>query len=257
VAHLIDGISCTNHAGYVALKEFNAPRAFIGAPHKPLDWSNLPPWNDRPKRVVCAHVWKAWKHMDTVMAAAPHLTDCTLTMAGDGIERRYMTSQEKCKPKYEGLWCRTFDELYWAHYAGMLSNSELFKLYQHSRVMVDMSYSKKFTELGNHFNRSIIEAYNNGVVPICTDMNMRENNPQVPLFEKDITHIEVPYDISPEDLAIVIDDTCNLPKRKANKIIKTGRQILSEHFNYENTWWHHHRLAQGEPAGVYPVLETG
>ena len=256
IAHLVRGISCTNHAGYVALAEFPGPRAFIGAAHEVMDWPLLPTWRERKKQAVCAHVWKNWKHMDRVVAAAPYLLDSSLIMAGDGIERRYMASLTKCKPKYIGLW-QTFNECSWAEYAGMLPYEELFATYQNSRVMVDMSYSDKFASLGNHFNRSIIEAFNNGCVSICTDMNMRENTPQVPLFEKDETHIEVPYDITPEDLADVIDDTVNMPAKRANRIIENGREILLKYFNYEDVWEEYFKLARGEPAGIYPVLEVG
>jgi hypothetical protein len=50
----------------------------------------------------CAvQVFKAWKRVDTLIRAIPHLkTKEPKRVGGAGIEYRYMTSQEKCKPKY-------------------------------------------------------------------------------------------------------------------------------------------------------------
>lgn len=123
--------------------------------------------------------------------------------------------------------------------------------------MVDMSYSKKFHALGNHFNRSIIEAFNNGVLPICTRENMRENSPQVPLFFDGKTHIPVDADIEGRELAEVIDWAANLPRSQTLHMIERGRNILSDHFDYRKTSLQYLDLAAGKPAGIYPKLETG
>jgi hypothetical protein len=251
----IKAITCTNHAGYVALEWCPIPRAFIGAAHEIQDWGSIRSWNDRGPIAVCAHVWKAWKQMHKVVEAGPYLEKSNLVMGGDGIEGRYMRSVDKVKPKYVGLWKRFLDS--GNTYKGLMTHDELFAQYKHSRLMVDMSYSRKFHGLGNHFNRSILEAANNGAISICTTENMHENNPQVPLFVDGKTHVPVPHDISGQDLAEVIDWAANLPASQTRHMIERVRGVLSDHFDYRKTSLQYLELAAGKPAGIYPKLETG
>jgi hypothetical protein len=139
----------------------------------------------------------------------------------------------------------------------MLTHEELFALYRESRVMVDMSYSEKFYALGNHFNRSVIEAYNNGVLPICTIENMRENNPQRVLFDNGTNYVGVPAACSPKYLADVIDWATGLHADDVAVVIAKGRQILLDHFDYRVTSQQYLDFAQGKAAGIYPKLEVG
>lgn len=251
----IKAITCTQHAGYVALEWCPIPRAFIGAPHEVLDWNSLPTWDQRGPTAVSAHVWKAWKQMHRVVEAAPLLQNSSIVLGGDGIEGRYMRSVDKVKPKYVGLWDKFLRS--GNTYRGMMTHEELFNQYRHSRVMVDMSYSRKFSSLGNHFNRSYIESVNNGVIPICTRENMRENNPQVPLFEDGKTHVPVDADASPQTLAQIIDWATNLPRSMTEHMIARGRKILTDHFDYRRSCEEYIKLARGQPAGIYPKLEIG
>lgn len=256
IAHRVKGISCTNHAGYNALSWFPGPRAFIGAAHVPREaaWDRDTPWEYRAKRAVCAHVWKAWKRMDKVVEAALH-TKSKVVMGGDGIEGRYMRSKDKCKPKYIGLWDKFLAS--GGEYKGLMTHDELFLEYQNARVMVDMSYSRKFQALGNHFNRSVIEAYNNGCVPICTVENMAVTNEQVPLFSDKDNYIAVEHNIDPENLAEVIDWTMQLNPATVERVIQKGRRILLDHFDYRKVCLEYLKLAEGKPAGIYPILEVG
>jgi hypothetical protein len=254
VAHLITALTVTNHAGYRALEWFPAPRAFIGAAHIPARWDDLLPWRDRMHRSVCAHVWKAWKHMDTVVQASLSMKS-HLILGGDGIEGRYMRSKDKCKPKYQGLWQQFMNTKH--EYVGLLAHENLLRLYANSRLMIDMSYSKKFAALGNHFNRSILESANYGCISLCTTENMAPTNEQVVLWEDGKTHIAVPHDITPESLAEVVDWAVSLPESEVRDMIGRVRQILSDHFDYRKAPAEFIKLAAGKPAGIYPRLDVG
>jgi hypothetical protein len=254
VAPFITALTVTNHAGYRALEWFPAPRAFIGAAHIPARWDTLTSWEYRAKQSVCAHVWKAWKHMDTVVRASLHM-NTHLILGGDGIEGRYMRSKEKCKPKYEGLWNQFQQTRH--EYVGLLQHYELMDKYAQSRLMVDMSYSKKFAALGNHFNRSIIEAANYGCISLCTSENMAPTNEQVVLWEDGKTHIAVPQDITPESLAEVIDWAVTLPASEVQDMIWRVRKILLDHFDYRKVPDEFIKLAAGKPAGTYRCLDVG
>lgn len=260
--HLIDiapklaGVSCTNPAGYNGLSWFPAPRSFIGAPHPVLDWSTQPRWKDRKPVGVAAHMWKAWKHQDAIIRSIPLLKRSKMIMAGDGIERRYMTSETKCPPEFKGIWGAALESKR-MKYIGLVTPDILFKHYQNSRVMVDMSWSDKFNALGNHFNRSIIEGYNNGVVPICVGMNMKDTNTQRELFKAGVTHIEISHTATPKELAQLIDHVANMKEDDAMQIIDHGRKILKRHFDYRKASLDFLKLADGKPCGIYPKLETG
>ena len=255
IAHKIKGVTCTNHAGYRALEWFPAPRAFIGASHVPARWDHQMPWNSRPAQAVSAHVWKAWKHMEQVVRAAPHLNRTQLVLGGDGIEGRYMRSIDKCKPKYKGIWDKFKATQH--EYLGLVPHNTLMSVYLDSRVMVDMSYSRKFAALGNHFNRSILEAANFGCISICTTENMAATNEQVVLWQDNVTHVAVPHDITDQSLAEVIDWASNLRSVDVEDMVWRVRNILLEHFDYQKAPGEFIKLSRGEPAGIYPKLEVG
>lgn len=255
VADKIRGISCTNQAGYEALSWFPAPRAFVGAPHPVLNWEKQKSWSERKPQAVSAHVWKAWKHHDMQVRAAPYLKKTKLIMAGDGIERRYMTSPKKTKEKYIGIWDKAVK--YGMDYRGLIPTADIFKLYRQSRVMLDTSWSAKFMNLGCHFNRSIIEGYNNGCVPICIAENMIEDGFQLKMFKSGKTHFEINHDCTPKELAQLVDHVAHLHEDDAMSIVERGRKILLKFFDYRTSSLEYIKLAKGKPAGVYPELETG
>jgi glycosyltransferase involved in cell wall biosynthesis len=201
-------------------------------------------------------MWKAWKHQDHLVRTAPLLKKSKLIMAGDGIERRYMTSVDKCPPEFQGVWKAAEDSGNFL-YKGLIVPDRLFKIYQRSRVMIDMSYSDTFNTLGNHFNRSIIEGYNNGVVPICVDMNMDETGMPRKMFKPGVTHIEVSSDITVKALAKVMDEVAHMSAAEADRMIAAGRKVLLKYFDYRKCSLEFLKLAKQEPCGVYGELEMG
>lgn len=254
IAPTLIGVSVTNPAGYEALRHYPGLRTFIGAPHVPQKWEDQRPWRKRPPRFVSAHVWKAWKHMDTVVRAIPYLPDdIQNVIGGDGIEGRYMRSIDKCKPKYEGIWQSAINA--GMDYRGLLPPALLMEEYTNARLMVDMSYSKKFAALGNHFNRSTIEAYNGGCVPLVTDENMFDSTA---IFDKKYHYVSVPKDISPKDLASAIEDAAHMPWQTAERIVEAGRDLLSQYFHYRKSAHEFVRMAKGKKdIGIYGKLERG
>lgn len=255
LADKVQGISCTNQAGYRALEWFPAPRAFVGAPHPVLNWDKQKSWDDRKKQAVSAHVWKAWKRHYMQVKAIPFLKDTDFIMCGSGIEYHYMTSQNKRKEKYGQMWEKAIAS--GMDYRGMITSPHLQKLYRQSRVMVDTAWSEKFMKLGCHFNRSIIEGYNNGCVPVVVAENMLEDGFQLRMFRANKTHFEISRACKPKELAQLIDHAVNLPAAEADEMVARGRKVLTKFFDYRKSAQAYIDLSQGKPAGVYPKLETG
>lgn len=219
-----------NESAYGALDTWPGERRLINNGHKLDDWSKQTPWEHRAWRVVCAHVWKAWKRMDRVVAAAPHMTSL-LTMGGDGIEGRYMRSLTKCKPKYSGLW-NNFLASEHAEYLGILQENELFYLYSNSRVMIDISYAERFASYGCHYNRSIVEALNYGCVPL---MSYEAMCGSMVFPHGTYAAVSDKATQDPRLLAHAIDETVHMYRGLADQIIHEGRKVLSQSFDYRRT----------------------
>jgi len=179
--------------------------------------------------------------MDKVVGATP-LMKYKMIMGGDGIEGRYMRSIEKCKPKYKGMWYKF--NVAGGTYLGILAPALLRRLYQGSKVMVDLSYSKRFAQFGAHYNRSMFDAYNNGCVPLCVDVNTESK-----LFKRGVNYLAVPEDADFEDLAHCIDQAIGLNEDDANEIISKGRGLMRKHFDYHYVCKQILKVLDNKPAG--------
>jgi len=225
VVDYLSFLAPVNESAYGALATWPGEKRLINNGHKLLDWKDLPPWDIRQQQAVCAHVWKAWKRMDRVVAAAPHMRG-HLVMGGDGIEGRYMRSLAKCPPKFIGLW-DTF-LAYGGQYMGVMTEAELFALYEDSSVMIDISYNARFASYGCHYNRSIVEALNHGCLPLMCEESMAGSV----IFDRN-TYVGVSKDASPEKLAEAIDAAINF--EGAEDVIAAGREVLTRSFDYRYT----------------------
>lgn len=249
VADKVAGITAAQEAGYNAIRWFPSQIAYMGCPIVPKDPAKQWGWDERRSRFVAAHVWKAWKRMDLIVRAIPHLPEgVENVLAGDGIEGRYMRSVDKCKPKYEGIWRRALK--HGMHYRGFISPKQVAASYLNSRIMLDVSWSKAHEALGNHFNYSTLEAINNGCIPMVIAESMREVNP-ITMFEVGETHFEIPFDITPKALAKEIAKAVNIPAKVARRMNANGREVLEKYHDAERVCKWFIKLADGKPCGIY------
>lgn len=250
VAKHLKGVACVHGAAYESAKLFNGNAAFIPNPHPLLKLTTE--WDAKRKITFSAHMWKGWKHMELAVKAAPHLKRSKLILGGDGIERRYMTSPTKCPPKYTGIWDAAMKSKN-AKYVDMLSAPEMREYYSKVRVMLDPSFSKNYNKMGSHFNRSIFEAYNSGVIPVCCKENM--NLPGI--FKAGLSHLEISAKSTPEQIAAVLDKANNLTAQEADKIVTYGRNLIKKHFRAKNVASDLIKLAQGKGCGLTGELRKG
>ena len=234
VADYLAFIAPVNESARGALASFPGEVRLINNGHRILtdqEFDALPKWNQRKRQAVCAHVWKAWKRMDRVVAAAPYLERAHLIMGGDGIEGRYMRSKDKCKPKYEGMW-QAFNES-GAQWVGVLQPYELMALYANSRVMIDLSWNAKFAAYGCHYNRSIVEGANYGCVPLVCMESFYSTN--VFKLGDYYPFVGVPNHATPDQLAMTIEYAMDLSAADYAEMIHALRFILKEEFDYRRT----------------------
>ena len=247
VAEHLEGVACVHGAAFGSAKLFDGKYALIPNPHELLSIEDSPSWDERKNMSVCAHMWKGWKHMHYAVAAAPFLKSSKLILAGDGIERRYMTSPTKTPENYKGLWSAAMDSGK-ARWLDILPTKRLHEIYNKSRVMLDCSFSKNYNLLGSHFNRSVFESYNTGVVPLL----IKENMVLPELFKEGETHFEVPSDCTPKELAKKMDFVANLDSDTANHIVSNGRSLLKKYCTNKKVARSMLNLCFGEgPTGVF------
>jgi glycosyltransferase involved in cell wall biosynthesis len=250
VAQSLRGVACVHGSAYGSARMFDGKYAFIPNPHPLVPLTK--DWEEKKKIVVCAHMWKAWKHMEYAVHAAPHLKSSRLLLGGDGIERRYMTSPTKCKDKYLGIWRNMMDSGK-AKYLDILPNPKLMEIYDRSRVMFDPSFSKNYNKLGSHFNRSLFESYNHGVVPVAIESNM-----QLPgIFKEGVTHIGLPDTLNPKQIAATLDRAVNLSSVEAGRIVSAGRKLIKERFRAKVVAQNLLDLAEGKDCGLTDRLTKG
>lgn len=250
VSQYLSGVACVHEAAYESARMYNGPHSLIPNPFPPARQPR--PWDEKFNVTVCAHMWKAWKHMDVGVRAAPFLEESRILFGGNGIERKYMMSKEKCRPRYMGIWDAMLESGN-AKYVHMIPRTKLLQLYDKYKVMLDPSYSVNYNKLGSHFNRSVFEAYNSGMIPVVMESNMQFE----PFFEEGKTHIGLDMDMSPEDVAKVLDEVNTFSSRDANRIVSRGRKLLDKYFRRTISAQNILNLAKGKPCGVFGEPRIG
>ncbi len=184
----------------------------LGIPRKlivnPFDLTGLDKWTnfDTRKGFVAIQVFKAWKRVDTLIRAIPHMqTKEPKFVGGEGIEYRYMTSQDKCKPKYfdeagDRIWDKALR--FGMTHMGTVPGDVTFQTLREAKLQIDPSYSKKYSSFGAHFNRTTVEAMICGAVPLATDWGMARSR----VFAAGKNYIEIPAGCKPQVFADIVDN---------------------------------------------------
>ena len=201
----IDGVVCVHDAAFNSCEVLPVRRAFIPNPHN-IQEQYITPIDSRRDGLLSLQTFKRWKRVDDLIRAIKHMDDFNeKTICGGGIEYCYMTSKNKVKPEYleadgSRIWENAISN--GMKFLGYVTTVERDVLLQGMKLLVDPSWSRKYSELGCHFNRVMIEAMAQGCVPVCTDLAMKNSF----LFKAGVHYIEIPHDISPKGYAKILDD---------------------------------------------------
>lgn len=177
----IVGWGCVQQSSFDSCAGLRRPRAItysghdiIGSP--PKTW--MPPIL-RDRQVFNLQTFKRWKKADRLIAAIPHLNGIKVSIAGDGIELRYMRSPDKCRPAYicdrysdpeaydDMLGNHIWDNAlaYGMNYMGSISEAERDYTLDRSMQLIDMSLRQSTGQI----NRVVVEAIKRGVVVMATN----------------------------------------------------------------------------------------
>ena len=194
---------CVHESAYNSAKYLDIPRKLILNPFKIHGDFGLN--FDKRSGALAIQIFKAWKRVDTLVRAVPFIQE-PVVVGGAGIEYRYMTSKDKCKPKYFDAQGNRIWEVALSNgmsYHGVVPNEEVLRLLGETKLQIDPSFSKKYSGYGAHFNRTTVEAMIKGAVPMATDLGMKDSQ----IFKSGQNYIEIPHTATPEEFGDIVNES--------------------------------------------------
>lgn len=179
---------------------------------------------------VCPHNFKAWKKIPDVVGGIRYMKSKKFgerrTLAGDGIDRRYMTSTDKCKYIHEDgvtYWKAAIDN--GMNWDGFLSNKETFELMSKTKFVLDPSLSKRHTDYGVLFNRVTIEAMKFGSIPVCRNSGVYKTEAIISPGEN---YIVMPDTNDPKQMGMFLDSLNEIEDSVLEKIAENNYQTFKK-----------------------------
>lgn len=267
-SHKFSGIACVHPAAYKSADFMPVPRNMI---LNPQDLTVLPTpgkWENRKDVILSLQTFKRWKRVDDLVFSIPYINGKVI-IAGDGMERAYMTSPDKCKPEYhctrdkdpeateemigKKIWDNAMATGNMA-YIGFVTEQKRDKILETSKFLIDTSWT---TTYGEHFNRVIVDAMRVGVVPIARNLGVSDfEHGNGTLFKVDENYLMVPYDATPKQFGEKINEFFNISKEKYEQIVQNNYEVLKL-FDRKTIAQQYVDLALGKDAGYYEKNDLG
>ncbi len=273
VMNQFHGLACVHDCAYNSAESIAIPRALILNPQNLDKYSCGLPYEKRENGFLSLQTFKKWKHVDDLVRAIPYMKPTTKKyLAGGGIEYRYMTSRDKIKEEYiayaaydpdlpsnirrqrKSIWVRALE--HGMEWLGYISNEKRDDRLRKLRVLVDPSWSNKYSSIGGHYNRTVVDAMFNNTVPVATSLGMLGTKGISNVFKPDINFIPLKPNLTPKQYAQIIEYACNLSNKERNKIIESNKTILKL-FDRKLIAQQVIDLSRGKPTGVLSKIEKG
>ncbi len=235
IAEHLSGLACVHGAAYNGAAKVPVPRSLVVNPqHNPIRTIN--DWDDMHEGFVSMQTFKAWKHVHELVQAIAYMPPKEpgelREIAGKGIEYQYMTSIDKCKDAYfhddperdfngERIWQAAEDNGMVHH--GYWSNDEVDKWLSMSRALVDPSWSKKYSAMGGHWNRVVVDAMIRGSIPIAHAKHMGDE-----LFQAGVHYIDLDHARDPIDYADIVLSASGLDQKAATYYRDNAHDLLGQ-----------------------------
>jgi glycosyltransferase involved in cell wall biosynthesis len=259
------GIACVHPCAYKSASSFDIPRAMILNPQKINPLPKAKKFEE--KSGICSlQTFKRWKRADDLIAAVPYIrSDVTIT--GDGIEKCYMCSTEKCKDEYycteerdpnarkDLIGNRIWDnaEKHGMKYLGFVTDDEAENLINKSLFLVDPSWSRAY---GEHFNRVVVDAMRHGTVPIAVNIGMSGRLDGVgTVFKSFDNYLMLNFNDTPQQYANKINEYLDTPKEEYLSIVKRNYKLIKQ-FDRKLIAQQYIDLANGKDTGFFQKLDT-
>lgn len=232
----LTAVACVHGCALNGADHLTVPRALILNPQdKPV--RDIIGWDAKRPGFVNMQTFKAWKHVHELVEAIAYMPKKfpgeLREVAGKGIEYQYMTSEDKCKENYfhgvvEGPDFNFSGEKFWdaALANGMVHHdywdtTEVDQWLSQARVLVDPSWSKKYSLVGGHWNRVVVDAMIRGCVPVAQSRGMGSE-----LFVAGEHYIDVGEARDAMDYAEIVIRASHMHKSQADQMIAAGRELL-------------------------------
>ena len=113
-------------------------------------------------------------------------------------------------------------------YHGVVPNEEVLRLLGETKLQIDPSFSKKYSDYGAHFNRTTVEAMIKGAVPMATDLGMKNSQ----IFKSGENYIEIPHTATPEEFGDIVNE--GLTNKEQWETIRHNNLGLLNKFDMRN-----------------------
>jgi glycosyltransferase involved in cell wall biosynthesis len=261
-SHKFTGIACVHPAAYKSADFMPVPRNMI---LNPQDLTVLPEpgfFENRQDVILSLQTFKRWKRVDDLVFAVPYINGKVI-VAGDGMERAYMTSPDKCKPEYhcsldkdpdaksEMIGRKIWDNALSTgnmEYLGFITGTQRDKILKTSKFLIDTSWTNTY---GEHFNRVIVDAMRVGVVPIARNLGVSDfEHGNGTLFKVDKNYLMIPSDATPKQFGEKINKFFKIDKSQYLEMTKRNYEVLKL-FDRRVIAQQYIELAMGKDAGYY------
>ncbi len=241
IAGHLTGLACVHPCAYNGADIFPVKRQMI---LNPQDLScSYCSWDDKATGFISLQTFKAWKHVHELIEAIaymPKRKDQEFRwIVGEGIEYRYMVSEEKCKPQYYhyGRDLQEGDQEYW--FSGMKfwdaaiengmqrpdkgwwSAKVATAMLKQTRALIDPSWSNKYSMKGGHPNRVVVDAIRCGAIPVARPLGMGAE-----IFQAGVHYVPIPTGAGPQEYADTVLAVSNMPLVLVKLYQEAGRDKL-------------------------------
>lgn len=223
----LDGIACVHPCAAVSSSFLSPPRALILNPQeRPV--RDVALWDEKSTGFVNMQTFKAWKHAHELVQAIKYMPkremDELRHIAGEGIEYRYMTSVDKCKDAYyhdDGTKFWDAALLNGMLHDGYWNTEQVEKYLTMARVLVDPSWSDRYSKDGGHFNRVMVEGMIHGAVPVARHKGVGNE-----VFQAGVHYVDIPVEATPQEYADFVLETGNMSAVEAKRYRDANLEVL-------------------------------
>lgn len=233
----ITGLACVHPSAFSQASVMEIPRALILNPQD-ISRQNTTPFEQRKNKIFSLQTFKRWKRVDDLVAAVPYING-EVIIAGDGIERNYMTSKDKCKPEYyctpdrdpsateelagKPIWQNAVDN--GMQYIGFVSEEKRDEILRDVKFLLDPSWSKTY---GEHFNRVVIDAMLMGAVPIARNLGVSNNEKGVGLLKPGKNYLMIPWDAQPKEFGDLCNKFLSMSQEEYDEIVNNNFEFVKQ-----------------------------
>jgi glycosyltransferase involved in cell wall biosynthesis len=233
----ITALVCVHATALNQAEAMDIPRALILNPQD-LSKKQKTPFSNKSNTIFSLQTFKRLKRVDDLVAAVPYI-DGQVIIAGDGIERSYMSSKDKCKAEYyctlerdpqatqdridKPIWQNAID--HGMKYVGFVSEEKRDETLKNIKFLMDPSWSKTY---GEHFNRVMVDAMLMGVVPIARNLGVSTNEKGIGFVKPNENYLMIPWDATPKEFGDLCNKFFSMSQSDYEKIVATNFEFVEQ-----------------------------